>query len=178
MAIRWRTMSTLRESASTAGAESVRADAAGVRLRYPRRYLRCDVPPADHARLVTAVEQLPGAMRGQFHNLDIKPLVNLRQRGLYRLRVGAYRVIFWPVDDEIVVLELDRRDDTTYEHLDRLVVHRRGAGVQVTEVPEAQRVEERTVAGRGPSRRSVEPVRENPLTVFTTPQLQRVGLDA
>src|SRR3954452_1012992 len=157
MAIRWRTMSTLRESASTAGAESVRADAARVRLRYRRRYLRCDVPPADQARLVAAVEQLPGAMRGHFHNLDIKPIVNIRQRGLYRLRVGAYRVIFWPVDDEIVVLELDRRDDTTYEHLDRRVVHRRGQGLQLTEVPAAaEEPEERAVAGRVPTRRSVE----------------------
>src|SRR3954451_7963669 len=142
------------------------------RLRYRRRYLACEVAPADQARLVAAVEQLPAAMSGQFHNLDIRPIVNVRRRGLFRLRVGAYRVVFWPVDDEIVVLELDRRDDTTYEHLDRLVVHRRGAGVQVTEVPEAHPVEERPVAGRGPSRRSVEPVRENPLTVFTTPQLQ------
>jgi len=167
-------MSTL-EDVSAGGADRVGGNQ--TRLRYRRRYLRCEVPPSDHARLVAAVEQLPGAMRGQFHNLDIKPIVNLRQRGLYRLRVGAYRVIFWPVDGEIVVLELDRRDDTTYEHLDRLVVHRRGAGVQVTEVPEAVPEPDRVVGGRAPSRRAVEPVLENPLTVFTTPQLQHIGLD-
>ncbi|RKQ90899.1 UvrD-like helicase family protein [Solirubrobacter pauli] len=160
------------------GALAQQTSAHGVRLRYKRRYLRCEVPPADHARLVAAVELLPGAMRGQLHSLDIKPIVNIRQRGLYRLRVGAYRVIFWPIDAEIVVLELDRKDDTTYAHLDRLVVHRRGAGVQVTEVPEAVPEPGRVVGGRAPSRCSIEPVLQNPLTVFTTAQLQQIGLSA
>ena len=43
-------------------------------LRYRRRYLRCEVPRPDRARLVAAVEQLPAAMGGQFHNLNIKPM--------------------------------------------------------------------------------------------------------
>ena len=158
-------------------AQPTEALAAGARpLRYRRRYLRCEVAPADRKRLVAAVNQLPGAMSGQFHNLDIKPLQNTRHPGLYRLRVGAYRVIYWPVADEIVVLEIDRRDDTTYNHLDRLAVHRHGAGLQVTEVTEPAVVAQREVAGRPPSRRSVARERENPLSVFSTPQLLAVGL--
>ena len=78
--------------------------------------------------------------------------------------------------DEIVVLEIDRRDDTTYNHVDRLAVHRHGAGLQVTEVAEPVVAAQREVAGRSPSRRSVALERENPLSVFSTPQLQAVGL--
>ena len=108
------------------------------------------VSPADHARLVEAMGQLPSAMSGALNALDIKKLKHVRGRGLYRLRVGTYRVIYWAVAREIVVLEVDRRDDTTYEHLDRLVVHRRGEGVQVTEVAKTAPAPARTVAGRSP----------------------------
>src|SRR4051812_15138925 len=92
------------------------------RLRYRKRYLRCDVPVDDRERLTVAISQLPAAVSGWFHNLDIKALQGTRHRSLCRLRVGDYRVIFWPVADEIVVLEVDRRDDTTYANLDRLVL--------------------------------------------------------
>jgi mRNA-degrading endonuclease RelE of RelBE toxin-antitoxin system len=145
-------------------------------LTYRRRHLRCDVPPANRARLVDAVEALAPAMRGEFHNLNIRPVVNVRQKGLFRLRVGDYRVIFRPVAGEIVVLEIDRKDDTTYAHLDRLVFHRRGDGVQVTEVPEHP--PEPARLDRAPSRRSTEAERQNPLTVFTTMQMTAVGLSA
>ena len=146
-------------------------------LRYRRRYLQCEVPSADRKRLVDAIEQLPAAMTGQFNNLNLKSVKQSRRKGLYRLRVGDYRVIFWPVDDEVVVLEVDRKDDSTYDHIDRLAVTRRGGGVQVSEVAAAHSETERAVAGRQPSRRSTETERQNPLTVFDTPRLSSVGLD-
>src|SRR4051794_28449885 len=166
-------MTTAGPSPQSAATSTVAAS----QLRYRRRYLRCEVPPADRRRLTDAISRLPAALSGQFHNLDLKQLKGVRHRGLFRLRVGDYRVIFWPIEDEIVVLEVDRKDDTTYDHLDRLVFHRHGEGLHVTEVPEQAPRDERNVAGREPTRRSVEPDRENPLTVFTTPRLQAVGLE-
>lgn len=138
--------------------------------------MRCEVPPADRDRLVAAIEKLPEAMGGRFHNLDIKAIKQSRRRRFLRLRVGDYRVIFWPVDNEIMVVEVDRKDDSTYDHLDRIVVHRSGEGVGVIEVAEAAPEAARAVAGRAPTRRSSERDRTNPLTVFSTPQLQAVGL--
>ena len=138
--------------------------------------MRCAVPQGDRTRLVAAIDQLPGAMGGRFHNLDIKALKQSRRRGFFRLRVGDYRVIFWPVADEILVLEVDRKDDSTYDHLDRIAVHRSGEGVGVIEVAEAPPEPARAVAGRAPTRRSSERDRTNPLTVFSTPQLQAIGL--
>ena len=138
--------------------------------------MRCAVPKGDRTRLVAAIDQLPGAMGGRFHNLDIKALKQSRRRGFFRLRVGDYRVIFWPVADEILVLEVDRKDDSTYDHLDRIAVHRSGDGVGVIEVAEAPPEPARAVAGRAPTRRSSERDRTNPLTVFSTTQLQAIGL--
>src|SRR3954454_5376135 len=148
-----------------AGSRSSRAATTPARplLRYRRRYVQCEVPPSDRDRLVAAIEQLPGAMTGQLHHLNIKPVQGTRRRGLMRLRVGAYRLSFWPVGDEIVVLEVDRKDDTTYNSVDRLAVHRRGAGVQVTAVREAPLPPERSVAGHAPSRAGSVRERENPL---------------
>jgi superfamily I DNA/RNA helicase len=125
---------------------------------------------------VAAIDKLPDAMGGRFHNLDIKAIKQSRQRRFYRLRVGDYRVIFWPVDNEILVIEVDRKDDSTYEHLDRIVVHRRGEGVGVIEAAEAPPDPVRAAAGREPARRSSDQDRENPLTVFSTSQLKAIGL--
>jgi mRNA-degrading endonuclease RelE of RelBE toxin-antitoxin system len=149
-------------------------------VRYRKRYLRSEVPQADRARLTEAIDQLPLAMSGRLSSLDIKgPLQGTRHRNLYRLRVGDYRVIYWRVADELLVLELDRKDDTSYAHLDRLVIHRRGDGLGLTEVPEApaQPPAAKRI-GRAPSRRSVAPERQNPLTVFEAKELAAVGLDA
>ena len=48
--------------------------AAAARAALPPALPALRGPAADHARLVAAVEQLPAAMAGHFHNLDIKPL--------------------------------------------------------------------------------------------------------
>jgi hypothetical protein len=149
-------------------------------LRYRKRYLQCDVRPADRARLARSIDQLPDAMSGRLTNLAIKgPLDGTRHRGLFRLRVGDHRVFFIRVGGEVVVLEIDRRDDTSYAHLDRLVFHRRGDGIGLVEVPETP-VEPSapTRIERAPTRRGVAPDLQNPLTVFTVKELAAVGLDA
>jgi superfamily I DNA/RNA helicase len=112
-------------------------------------------------------------MSGQLTNLNIKALAGTRRKGMHRLRVGDYRVIFLRAAGEIVVLELDRKDDSTYSHLDRLVFTRQGEGLQVTEIPEQPPARREF---KPPTRSAVEPERQNPLTVFNTPHLQAIGL--
>ena len=87
-------------------------------------------------------------------------------------------MIFWPVDGEIVVLELDRRTTRPTRTSTASWSTAAARACQVTEVPERRpgARARRSPAAR-PRRRSVEPERENPLTVFTTPQLQQIGLD-
>jgi hypothetical protein len=58
--------------------------------------MRCDVPPADRSRLVAAIDQLPAAMGGRCHNLDIKAIKQSRQRRFYRLRVGDFDGYSYP----------------------------------------------------------------------------------
>ncbi len=43
-------------------------------------------------------------------NMDIKKLKGIQGReDLYRLRVGNYRIIFLPTDNEILVIRIDHR---------------------------------------------------------------------
>lgn len=51
-------------------------------------------------------------------NLDIKKLKGVHGRGdLYRLRVGDYRIVYFPTDDEILVIRIDKRSKV-YKFLD------------------------------------------------------------
>ena len=61
-------------------------------------------PPAQQKRIMEAVHKLP-------ETGDIKPLTN--SGGLYRLRVGAYRVIYTVEHDKLVVyvVEIGNRGD-------------------------------------------------------------------
>ena len=145
-------------------------------LRYRRRYMRCAVPKGD--RDPARGRDRPAA-RG-----DGRSLSQPRHQGdqaeppAWVLSAAGRRLPrhLLARGDEILVLEVDRKDDSTYDHLDRIAVHRSGEGVGVIEVAEAPPEPARAVAGRAPTRRSSERDRTNPLTVFSTPQLQAIGL--
>lgn len=56
------------------------------------------LPKNDRIRIVTAIEQLPNGS-------DIKPLKG--HEGLFRLRVGSYRIIYTVDNGELVVYVID-----------------------------------------------------------------------
>ena len=56
------------------------------------------LPKNDRIRIVTAIEQLPNGP-------DIKPLKG--HEGLFRLRVGSYRIIYTVDNGELVVYVID-----------------------------------------------------------------------
>lgn len=56
------------------------------------------LPKNDRIRIVTAIEQLPNGS-------DIKPLKG--HEGLFRLRVGSYRIIYTADNGELVVYVID-----------------------------------------------------------------------
>lgn len=56
------------------------------------------LPKNDRIRIVTAIEQLPNGS-------DIKPLKG--HEGLFRLRVGSYRIIYTVDNGELVVCVID-----------------------------------------------------------------------
>jgi len=47
-----------------------------------------------------------------FEGLDIK--ASKTHKGLFRVRVGRYRIIFEHKDKNIVIKKIDRRDESTY----------------------------------------------------------------
>jgi mRNA-degrading endonuclease RelE of RelBE toxin-antitoxin system len=145
------------------------------RLAYRKRHLKCAIRADERQRLRDAVERLPAALSGQDEGLNvIGPLAGTRHRDLYRLRVGDLRVIFRRLADELLVLEIDRRDDHTYADLDRLAILRRGNGVEIVDLAEAQ--QPAPIPSR-PVRVAARPTEvTNPLTVFATTELQRCGL--
>src|SRR4051794_23814701 len=103
------------------------------------RYRRCELSDKEASRVRRALETLPAAMGGQFHNLDIAPIRQTRHRGVWRLKLPPFRVIFQVAGRRILILELDGRDDNPYSHIDRLVFRRADRGVQVLEVEAGQR---------------------------------------
>ncbi|MEK9175630.1 MAG: hypothetical protein AAB795_03525 [Patescibacteria group bacterium] len=48
-----------------------------------------------------------------FSHLDIKKLKG--EQGLFRVRKGDIRIIFQKTEDEIFILSVERRSDTTYK---------------------------------------------------------------
>jgi mRNA-degrading endonuclease RelE of RelBE toxin-antitoxin system len=144
-------------------------------VRFCKRVHLDDVAAGDRGRVQERIYRLPAAMRGEFHNLDVKPIEGSRWKGLWRLRVGDYRVLYLADGDRIAVVEIDRRDDHTYGRLDRVALVRRGGGVELIDVAEpAPEVEERPMAA--PSRPAARLERTNPLTVFGAAELAAVGL--
>ena len=51
--------------------------------------------------------------RNDTNGMDVKPLKG--QKGVYRVRIGGYRIVFRPVGNGVAeVLYVDKRDDQTY----------------------------------------------------------------
>ena len=142
--------------------------------------MKCSITEAERARIIEAIYWLPSQMRGELTPIhgDVEKLKGTRRGDTWRLKQWPYRVFFRAAAGEILVLLLDRRDDHTYDDItaiERIVVARSGSGVQVVEVAD-------NAAEPAPEpARSIRPAttreRENPLTLFTTPQLEQIGLD-
>src|SRR4051812_7992109 len=127
------------------------------------------------AMVRAAVRQLPSAFGGQFHNLDIEPVKQTRHKGIWRLKVSPYRVIFQVAGARIYALDVDRRDDNTYRNIDRLIYRRMDRGIALVEAPEPPPTPGR--APRRPARRRAPQGidRPNPLMPFTDAQLIEMG---
>lgn len=146
--------------------------------QYRQRWLQCQPSVKELEKIKTALQALPGAMGGEFHNLDIEPIRATRHRGVFRLKVRPYRIFFKVTGKQLLILELDRRDDNTYSHLDRIAFHRSGDGVDIVDVTEArQEPEPVKVRGRVPARMAQRSELSNPLLSFTKQMLRQLGLD-
>jgi mRNA interferase RelE/StbE len=139
-----------------------------------------DVPPpevaAALARLPSAFGQL--GLPADAANLNIKALKG--QPGLYRLRVGDWRVVFVRTADGFLVSAIGLRKDI-YQRVGRMRLARKGEGVRIIELPqpEKERSEARERAhGHAPAR-TPKAVSQNPLSVFSDAELLRIaGVDA
>lgn len=73
-----------------------------ITLKKPAvKFLR-RLPEADKRRLLEAIGQLP-------HTGDIQPLQ--RKRGVFRLRVGDFRVLFTVTGERVAVLNVGNRGE-------------------------------------------------------------------
>jgi mRNA-degrading endonuclease RelE of RelBE toxin-antitoxin system len=140
------------------------------------RFARRDLGGAAMEKVRAAVLQLPSAFGGQFHNLDIEPVRQTRHKGIWRLKVPPYRVIFQVTGNRIYALDVDRRDDNTYRNIDRLVYRRADKGIALIEAPESPPRPPLARQRERLHRRSPAVVaRVNPLMPFTDAQLQAMG---
>src|SRR5947208_1928198 len=120
----------------------VALDAPGTVIRFRKRHEKARLNEEERDRVRRAIYRLPVHLRGELTGLDVAQLKGARIRGLWRLKEPPFRVIFLPAESEILVLVLDRRDDNTYDNLDRLdrlAIVRRGDGVEVVDVEESPR---------------------------------------
>lgn len=163
----------------TVASEEVQRAAGHPSLYFPKRWKRCHVTAADEARITSAIRDLPRHFAGELTALDVERIQSSRE-GIWRLRVGSFRIFFVVAVGSILVLELDRRDDHTYgdvDRLDRLAIVRRDEGLQVIEVAEVPVSVPGAVERRLPARVARPSTRQNPLTPFTSGRLEALGLD-
>lgn len=128
----------------------------------------------DRERIVESVLRLPAWADNQLgtDNLDVTKL----DAGLYRLRVGWYRVVFQLLGSNVVLHRVFRRKERTdYDDIDTIPLVRSGEGLRtlVDDVEQPPPVPPSRKPVRQPARR--EPV-QNPLSVFTDVELAEVGL--
>lgn len=142
-------------------------------------FKRCELHANEPEKIEAAIRKLPGAMAGELTNLNYELLLKgTRHRNVYKLKLPPFRLIYQVFGRQIVLLELDRRDDNTYKHLDRLVYRRLGAGVEIVEVAEPGVTEAATPGSRKPPARRAKTVEyPNPLMPFTAAMLAQMGAD-
>lgn len=63
----------------------------------------------DRQKIILAIESI---IEGNSKNLDIKKLKGASSR--YRVRVGKYRIQFETEGKSILIVDVSKRDDTTY----------------------------------------------------------------
>jgi AAA domain len=138
-----------------------------------------DAPPPEVA---AALAQLPGAF-GQLGlatgdaSLNIKALRG--QSGLYRLRVGDWRVVFVKTGEGFLVAAIGLREDI-YERVGRMRLARKGEGLRVIEVavPEVEASDASSHARLRARARAPKAVEQNQLTPFSDAELRRLdGMD-
>ncbi len=71
--------------------------------------LLAKLPPKQLVAIKLAVAKI---LSGDYSGLDVKMLKG--QKGVFRVRVGNYRVIFKVVDKKQRIVAIDRRNEKTY----------------------------------------------------------------
>lgn len=150
-----------------------------VRLHKRARPKGSTEPPQEVTAALSAIPSAFGqlGMAAGAANLDIKALAG--QPGLYRVRVGSWRAVFYRAGEDFIVGALGLRKDI-YERVDRMRLARKGEGVRLIELPapEPDPAPECTQAGSRVTRRRPKPVESNPLTPFSDAELRRIsGVD-
>jgi hypothetical protein len=154
-------------------------------VRYLPRWIRCNLSIGELAGVRDQIEKLPysiGGGRQNLYGLDAIPLSGGRRNRWWRLKVPPFRVFFLPAGDEIVVAEVVRRDDDTYDdlaRLDRYLLVRSGTGLRVV-VPDPHAGELKDAESERPRGQTATPAvrreRQNPLSPFTDDQLSTLGI--
>lgn len=135
------------------------------------------IPVEEREGIVQRVMRLPAWVDHQLRtdNLDVK---KLERHNLWRLRSGAYRVVFQRLDPHVVVHRAFRKtNDSDYDAMASIVFVRSADGLRTLDddaeepphLPETQ-VPVKRSAARG--------VVQNPLSPFTDAELAALGLDA
>jgi mRNA-degrading endonuclease RelE of RelBE toxin-antitoxin system len=134
------------------------------------------IPEAERDGIVERVLRLPDWVDHQLgsDNLDVK---KLERHDLWRLRSGAYRVVFQRLDPHVVVHRMFRKkNDSDYDALATVVFVRSQEGLRtlVDDVEEASAVPD---TRRPVVRPAVREIVQNPLSPFTDDELAAAGLD-
>jgi len=67
----------------------------------------------DRKHCLAVEAAMPNILRNDFRGLDVKKLTGFRSR--YRVRIGDVRIIFIRKRDDISIIAVDRRNESTYQ---------------------------------------------------------------
>jgi mRNA-degrading endonuclease RelE of RelBE toxin-antitoxin system len=134
------------------------------------------IPEEERSTIVDRIMRLPAWVDHQLgtDNLDVK---KLEKRDLWRLRSGAYRVVFQKLDPHVVIHRVFRKtNESEYDAMASIVFVRSAEGLRklADDIEEAAPVPETRAPVVRPAMREVV---QNPLSPFTDAELTDVGLD-
>lgn len=130
----------------------------------------------DRAAVVQQLRRLPAWLDQQLgtDNLDVKKLAD--SDGLWRLRVGAYRAVFQILPPNIVLHRVfRRREDSDYKAVSAIPLVRSGQGLR-TLLEDVEQPPPVPPSAKPVVRHAQREVVNNPLSVFTDPELAEAGL--
>lgn len=134
------------------------------------------IPADDRSAIAERIMRLPAWVDHQLgtDNLDVK---KLEQHELWRLRWGAYRIVFQKLDPHVVVHRVFRKkNDSDYEAMASVVFVRSAEGLRtLVDVAEESPAVPETL--RPVVRPAVREVIQNPLSSFADAELRVLGLD-